>query len=174
MEERISIRLKNFIDSLGITDSMFADNCGMSRSTLSLLLSGKNKKVSDQQIAQIHRAYPELSIVWLMFGEGSMLNGDSRAIETENGDENVRNSAFSENDFIENPTIGPSQFKEENLRGLNQPDSGIKNLNHIKLELEQKIQNLEAEISKMKSTPRKVTKITIFYDDSTFETFKPE
>lgn len=31
------------------------------------------KKVSDELIAKIHAAYPELSVLWLMFGEGTML-----------------------------------------------------------------------------------------------------
>lgn len=174
MEDRISIRLKTFIDSLKITDSSFADNCGMSRSTLSLLLAGKSKKMSDQQIAQIHRAYPELSIVWLMFGEGPMLNSDREGQTLSRESENGQKAPISEYENPENTLGSPESYAEPNLRALNSAPDTIKNLNYIRLELEQKIQNLESDISKLKSTPRKVTKITIFYDDSTFETFKPE
>ena len=76
-EENVAIRLKVFIEHLGISSSLFADKCGIPRPTLSQLLNGRNKKVNDVLVGQIHAAYPDLSIVWLLFGEGSMLVSDS-------------------------------------------------------------------------------------------------
>lgn len=70
-------RLKLFLDYLGIPVTQFADNCGIPRPTLSQLLNGRNKTVRDEIIAKIHEAYPQLSIMWLMFGEGSMVADDS-------------------------------------------------------------------------------------------------
>lgn len=67
-------RLKNFISHLSIPVTQFADNCSIPRPTLSQLLNGRNKKVSDELIAKIHEAYPDLSVLWLMFGEGDMLH----------------------------------------------------------------------------------------------------
>lgn len=75
-EDNIAIRLKFLIQKLGITNSVFADNCGISRATLSQLLTGRNKKISDVIIGQIHTAYPALSIMWLLFNEGSMWLGE--------------------------------------------------------------------------------------------------
>lgn len=66
-------RLKLFLEYLGIPVTQFADNCGIPRPTLSQLLNGRNKTVRDEIIAKIHEAYPQLSIMWLMFGEGSMV-----------------------------------------------------------------------------------------------------
>ena len=71
-ETNIANRIKLVIEALGINDSQFADNCSISRSSLSLILSGKNKKISDVVIGQIHKTYPALSILWLLFDEGSM------------------------------------------------------------------------------------------------------
>lgn len=68
-----AIRLKHFLDYTGMTNSQFADSCGIPRPTLSQLLSGRNKKLSDQVLLPIHRRFPELSLVWIMFGEGDML-----------------------------------------------------------------------------------------------------
>ena len=65
-------RLKLFLQQSGIANSQFADNCEIPRPTLSQLLNGRNKKVSDEVIAKIHRAYPHLNIMWLMFGDGEM------------------------------------------------------------------------------------------------------
>ena len=65
-------RLKQFIDTHEIPVTQFADNCRIPRPTLSQLLNGRNKKVSDEVISKIHQAYPNLSVLWLMFGEGNM------------------------------------------------------------------------------------------------------
>lgn len=62
-------RLKTFLDSRQISVTQFADECGIPRPTGSQLLAGRNKKVSDEIIGKIHQAYPELNVVWLMFGE---------------------------------------------------------------------------------------------------------
>lgn len=66
-------RLKTFIDHLGVPVTQFADNCGIPRPTLSQLLNGRNKTVRDELIAKIHAAYPRLSVMWLMFGEGEAI-----------------------------------------------------------------------------------------------------
>lgn len=65
-------RLKFFLEKNNIAISQFADTCGIPRPTLSQILNGRNKKISDELISKIHAAYPALSILWLMFGEGSM------------------------------------------------------------------------------------------------------
>ena len=67
-------RLKHYLDSRQISVTQFADECAIPRPTGSQLLAGRNKKVSDEIISKIHSAYPDLNIVWLMFGEGSMVN----------------------------------------------------------------------------------------------------
>ena len=66
-------RLKFFLHHNGITNSTFADTCDIPRPTLSQLLKGRNKKVSDELISKIHSAYPTLNIMWLMFGDGEMI-----------------------------------------------------------------------------------------------------
>ena len=63
-------RLKFFLEKNNIAISQFADTCGIPRPTLSQILNGRNKKISDELISKIHAAYPALSVLWLMFGEG--------------------------------------------------------------------------------------------------------
>ena len=81
--DNVAIRLKGFIDSEGLSHSQFADKCGIPKPSLSQLLSGRNKKVSDVIIGQIHRAFPDLSVLWLLFGEGGMRTVASRLSETD-------------------------------------------------------------------------------------------
>lgn len=66
-------RLKQYLNSRGISITQFADECEIPRPTASQLLAGRNKKVSDEIIGKIHYTYPDLSVSWLMFGEGDMI-----------------------------------------------------------------------------------------------------
>lgn len=70
-------RLKQFIDFLEIPVTKFADNCEIPRPTLSQLTNGRNKSVRNELVEKIHRAYPDLSMIWLMFGEGDMLHKEN-------------------------------------------------------------------------------------------------
>ena len=65
-------RLRHYMDKSQVTISQFADRCGIPRPTMSQLMNGRNKRISDEVITKIHNAFPELSILWLMFGEGDM------------------------------------------------------------------------------------------------------
>lgn len=73
-------RLKHYLNSRGISITQFADECDIPRPSASQLLAGRNKKVSDEIIGKIHYTYPDLSVSWLMFGEGDMVTGSN--IET--------------------------------------------------------------------------------------------
>ncbi|MDE6538072.1 MAG: hypothetical protein K2M13_08585 [Muribaculaceae bacterium] len=171
-EENVAIRLKGFMDSLGLTSSQFADQCGIARPTLSQLLTGRNKKISDVLIGQIHTAFPQLSIVWLLFGEGSMLV---------NNDEDKDDSA----DLSDNSTAGQPVFSDgfsdfertptESKRS-SQPAASrtvSSNLESMLIEKDAEIEELRRELDQLRKTPRKVASITVYYDDSTFETFYP-
>lgn len=67
-------RLKSYIAHCGMTSTQFADTAGIPRPTLSQILSGRNKKISNELLAKLHTACPDLNILWLLFGTGSMLD----------------------------------------------------------------------------------------------------
>lgn len=99
-------RLKYYLDENKIAISQFADKCRIPRPTLSQILNGRNKKVSDELITKIHDAYPDLSVLWLMFGEGDMVSRqNTRISETEN------NAAYAANQaqHIEDDHISESE-----------------------------------------------------------------
>lgn len=95
-------RLKYYLDENKIAISQFADKCRIPRPTLSQILNGRNKKVSDELITKIHDAYPDLSVLWLMFGEGDMVSHqNTRISEAENSSEYAANQAqYIEGDRI--------------------------------------------------------------------------
>ena len=160
----VATRLKSLISSLGLSDSQFADKSSISRPTLSLLLSGKNKKISDVMLTQIHEAFPEVSILWLLFGEGEMFKKETK--DTPAPKKEDENPIFQDN-YKDNS-------KESNLVSLKQIENVIQNV--INKSFEGSIIQLENVIqeSSNKKSPRKVSKITVYYDDSTFESFIPE
>lgn len=186
-EESVATRLKVFISHLGISYSGFADNCGIPRPTLSQLVTGRNKKVSDSLLTQIHKVYPELSMVWLLFGEGPMLLSESgnptssncsdlhsdMALSESSASGGVLNENFaSENLENLSSRAALSEFSKEN--GLNSPCGKGQYAEVKDVRLSVRIGELEAQIEKMRKNPRKVAQITVYYDDSTFETFVPK
>ena len=171
-EDNVAIRLKGFIDYLGISSSQFADQCGIPRPTLSQLLNGRNKKISDVVVGQIHATFPQLSVLWLLFGEGEMLEKPSEGLSDEESNESggIGNSAVSEERGGSQSPSGASGGP--NMR-LGPPGIGSESLEKAIAERDSTIEELQREIERLKRNPRKVAQITVYYDDSTFETFYP-
>ncbi|MDE5790200.1 MAG: hypothetical protein K2H96_03105 [Muribaculaceae bacterium] len=166
-EENVAIRLKGFMDYLGISSSQFADQCGIPRPSLSQLLNGRNKKISDVLVGQIHSAYPELSVLWLMFGEGSMLvksQEPAKAAESPHNEDELSQS-------VNRPYDG-SKVETEYLNGYRKEISNSQ-FGDLIAERDHTIKELRKEIESLKKQPRRVAQITVYYDDSTFETFFP-
>lgn len=176
-DNNIANRLKLFIDSEGVSSSQFADACNIPRPSLSQFLNGRNKKISDIFVTQIHDAFPNLNIMWLMFGEGSMLidgasptvhSGDFYSTEknlfseaSSEADNSIISLDWSDNES-DSKEMGLSRQVEEGKRVENKENEALEELSRLR-----------AEIAKLKCSPRKVTQIMVYYDDSTFETFVP-
>lgn len=192
-EDNIAIRLKFLIDKLGIPSSQFADTCKIARPTFSQILNGRNKKISDQIIRQIHDAYPNISISWLLFNEGNMLNDHEESSinmsdqsETENALQTASNNILSSNssscteipastrfENVINTSVSSDDEKYSKENALKEPP---KECHHtIKEEVKSILKNTEILSEIVKNSPkcRKVVSVTVYYDDSTFETFRP-
>lgn len=191
-QDNVAIRLKGFIQELGVTNSQFADKCGIPRPSLSQLLGGRNKKISDVIVGQIHQAYPELSVLWLLFGEGPMINtnaaeagpdgssyvGTDRQdeMQSEIADEIGQDGIMDGGLFDmlpENRPVYKVTDQYENLRALNNAKKVYNTTVNKGNDCEEKLADMKKQIERMKKNPRKVTQITVYYDDSTFETFYP-
>ncbi len=69
MNDRISLVLR----TKNITPSQLADEIGVQRSGVSHILNGRNKPSLDF-IQKLLKRYPDISMAWLMLGEGAMMN----------------------------------------------------------------------------------------------------
>lgn len=167
IEDNVAIRLKGFIDEMGLTNSQFADQCGIPRPSLSQLLTGRNKKISDVIVGQIHAAFPRLSVLWLLFGEGDMLTPVAPDAASDEESPNL---------FSEQPKNAGNLSNHEKyqiLGGLNEGVNVASSRMNSGHTTDLKNSELQREIEKMRKNPRKVVQITVYYDDSTFETFYP-
>ena len=173
MEENFATRLKLFIDSIKIPTTRVADLCDIPRPSFSQLLSGRNQKVSDVLIQKIHKAFPDLSVIWLMFGEGSMLNSENKSTEGGNEEEPSKPSEMH-SEIPETRINGQLPPGYSNVNSLTQTQNAPNNNIIQQLEENKKILELQLQIEKLKANPRRVTKITVFYDDLTYESFVPE
>lgn len=180
-------RLKTFINHLNIPVTQFADNCSIPRPTLSQLLNGRNKKVSDELIGKIHETYPELSVLWLMFGEGDMLHKKNIEIS-----EPKTGSIFdfqNEDHFINEHITQNISFGEtttENLtEKINDPDftdnANNSNQNNIKTSTNHINNSVDNDLPKdscstinfQTNQGKKVVNIIVYYSDNSFESFIP-
>ncbi len=65
-------RLSQILDHTGMNAAAFADKIGIQRSSISHLLSGRNKPSLDF-ILKILESFPEFNLYWILTGKGNLL-----------------------------------------------------------------------------------------------------
>jgi len=165
-----------FLEQTEISNSQFADTCKIPRPTLSQLLNGRNKKVSDEVIAKIHHAYPSLNIMWLMFGDGDMLmggNGSAAGADTMSGADNessthVVDAGQREISFDDDAAVAYSSTPRP-VQRMATPSTVNEAIQSIMRS------NTAARGSRASASPeaRRVVNIMVFYSDGRFEEFGP-
>lgn len=92
-------RLKKIIDYYNLSASSFADIIDVPRSSISHLLSGRNKPSLDFVI-KVEKAFDEIELNWLVYGEGSF----PKKIISQTNEELIKKdtpSLFPENEVSE-------------------------------------------------------------------------
>lgn len=75
-------RLEIILEYYGVNASAFADKIGVQRSSLSHLLSGRNKPSLDF-ILKILDVYPEIDLYWILNGKGSFPKSNLKPTESD-------------------------------------------------------------------------------------------
>jgi transcriptional regulator with XRE-family HTH domain len=142
-------RLEFIMEHYGLSASSFADKVGVQRSSISHLLSGRNKPSLDF-VMKVLDIYPELNLYWLLNGSGTYLKNDV----VDNSEKKAQTAPAP---IIEN-TAGKvnTLFSDENFTESNKEPLASNS-------------NLFAE----KSGGKNIEKIVLFYSDGTFEDYKP-
>jgi transcriptional regulator with XRE-family HTH domain len=185
----LATRLKNFIISLGLANSEFADRAGIPRPTLSQLLTGRNKSVNDAFIKKIHDAFPTLNIAWLLFNEGDMVIASNIQISDAQNEENLdgieaqsannqdgnnsnssdlfNSDLFTEkSDILNNKNINTTEYNSSTSNLIDATNSGL--INELAVAKDTPT-DIGLHVDKLK----RVNSIMVFYSDNSFEIFKP-
>ena len=187
-------RILTFLKYKNIQSSKFADEIGVQRSSISHLLSGRNKP-SLEFIQKILIKYPEVNPNWLLLGQGEMLLSTNtpslfsqlsidniptlnQEKQTDLHDEKQveipidTSSNNLLNNFInfENKEV-TKNIESKNTELLNQKPKEekqyITNVNNDNLQKETEVKDKKLESEK------KLEKIIFFYSDKSFETYYP-
>lgn len=142
-------RIIQFLSENNLTSTKFADRIGVQRSSISHILSGRNKPSFDF-IEKMLLAYPDLNAQWLITGNGIMLKNQPSLFNT--GDE----------------------IKLENLTTL---ESNIQNSTHkvvSKIDSGQDKEEFREQGICIKEDLNGIERIVIFYANGYFKEYKPE
>ena len=149
-------RLEIILDYYGLNASSFADKIGVQRSSLSHLLSGRNKPSLDF-ILKILDVFPDVDLYWILNGKGTFPK-NTEPIEKK---ENVFEDVVKQNI----PTPVKNEIVPENLFSEIQNTNSINALETKKTES----QNIVKE-----SAAGEIEKIVFFYKNGTFKVYSPD
>lgn len=156
----MNTRLKQFLAAENISQSQFADTIKVVRASVSHVLSGRNNPGYDF-IKAIMAAYPTLNMEWLILGKGKMYK-DTVVEPTTNTSEHdfmmdsTEPELFDDRNFLDHQaTISPAAA-ENSAPTLPSPAQITQTITSIT-----PIQTVVNQ--------RKVVKVTIFFDDGTYQ-----
>lgn len=158
-------RLKEILLSKNLTAAMFAEKIDVQKSSISHILSGRNKPGFDL-ISKILRSYPDIDPRWLILGEGS-ISKTNNPIDTNNKtDSNDLFSRENTNNFNNDSPKPKNQSerdievtKENSWKNTTVNSNQITNVNQAEV------------INSNECTSCELEKIVFFYKDGTFKVY---
>lgn len=151
-------RLETIFDYYGLTASSFADKINVQRSSISHLLSGRNKPSLDF-ILKVIESFPDVELLWLLNGKGNFPKGensnqekiDATPIQKIENEEEINSSDLFSNNVAsteneKNPVFENISKNFSNTEVFNNPMNSL-------------ISNSDIE------------QIVVFYKNGTFKTY---
>ncbi len=159
----IKDRLKLIMDDKGLNNGEFAKEIGVVQSTISNIFGARGTNPSTDVLLRLHKRYPNINLEWLLTGEGAMYNDGTPEPDATSlcpdQPEDAAYPLFAENAEISEFGTGEAKNRREMTSGS--PSGQAKDI-------------VRQEIVYKERPPRRITEIRIFFDDNTYETFKPE
>ncbi|SHG77754.1 Helix-turn-helix [Flavobacterium fluvii] len=145
-------RLEIILDYYSLNASSFADKIGVQRSSLSHLLSGRNKPSLDFML-KILDVFPEVDLYWVLNGKGTFPKSES------------------ENNINLSTPTPIAETKIEKATDLFSVELSNKK-NPVEEKLATSISNTQNSVLSKKNS--EIDQIVIFYKNGTFKTYSPE
>jgi len=150
-------RLEIILDYNGLNASSFADKIGVQRSSLSHLLSGRNKPSLDF-ILKIIEVFPDVDLYWILNGKGTFPKSEMKS------DPNITTPTPTLNTKIEETEIEkPADLFSEKFE---------EHKNRVEEKFVNSIPNTQNSASKNEEA--EIERIVIFYKNGTFKTYSTE
>ncbi len=145
-------RIQKIMDFYGVSASSFADYMGVGRSSISHILSGRNKPSLDF-VMKITEAYSDVDMQWLLYGKGSFPKSENSISEIkEEKIEPVKSK----------PSSTPILEPEEDL--FSQPIEEVKKIEPDVV--------VNKKTTSTFSSESDIDRIVIFYKDGTFNSYQ--
>lgn len=151
-----------------MTQQVFAQYLDMSPATLSSIYSGRTKPTLNI-IEAIKRKFPDISVDWLLFGEGTMYPTASQTTSPvptplDRSVQPAQNSQESMLDFFVDPpqSANPQSRSAENMVRTPSYPNSVKST---------RSEMYREEVKVVDKPQRRVIEIRVFYDDQTWDTF---
>lgn len=152
----IKDRIRMIMEREKVPPRVFAETIGVQQSTLSHILNDRNKP-SLEVVMKVHQTYSYINLEWLLYGKGEMLAATDNPSATST-------SEYQPSLFDENPVNSP----KDSISLENRKEMALRNTENAPKEI------VKQEIRYIEKPGRKITEIRIFFDDNTYETFRPE
>lgn len=150
-------RLEIILDFYSLSASGFADKIGVQRSSLSHLLSGRNKPSLDF-ILKIIEIFPDVDLYWILNGQGIFPKSDIKEIPE------IKKIAIAPTLFFDSKTNDDLFSENQNV---------ISEGNKIESE-NQNLENTNISKNHNITNNRNIERIVIFYHDGTFSEYAPK
>ena len=169
-------RIRQLMLDKAMSQKSFAAELCIAEATLSGIFNGRTRP-TNQTVSAIHECFPEVNVMWLMFGEGDMYTSQAPSADTpdapQEGDANdeeapeLSSSMNAPQAVFDAPALHQDRaaFGEHAMPGSH-PSAHISPVQVM----QPQVQYIEKYIDKPQ---RKITEIRIFFDDGTYETFTP-
>lgn len=160
VKKNVSDRILQIMAREGLKAGEFADSINVAQATLSQILRGRNMPSMDF-LLRLRQRYPDISLDWLLTGSGRMSDADATAPSS---------SLSPEMDKEGYPLFAKDagNSAERTTSAENRKDFALKTAQN------EPKNTVHQEIIYRERPPRKITEIRIFFDDNTYETFRPE
>lgn len=172
----IEERIRHIMETQGMNQQMFAERTGIAPATLSNIFKGRTRATNNQTMA-LHRAFPNLNVNWLLFGEGEMFglphtaeHPTATSSDPSSKADGAVPSRPCQSSFAVEGSIVPQAAKQrsqtdgclrDGCKGDALSSSGATAL------------PLDVPVSSERKH-RRVEEIRVFYDDGTYEVFTPQ
>lgn len=162
-------RLRSVMEYAKLSQQDFAARLGVSAPSISSIFKGRQGP-TNYHVMAIHRAFPEININWLMFGEGEMIVSSASKGEDskEFSQTPVANDLFTES--VESNSSEDLRMAEQTIERMNALFNGD---SPIARQMARHKIDLLTDAKKVDIKPRKIKEIRVFYDDGTYESFAP-